>query len=210
MARAARDFRVCWGRHLLPALPDFGPEQPESAWWFDFFRSWTSVDAPPAIARAPGTLPGGLSGRRRPVGVCAVRSCTRALAGSRSHRGQPRSQLERAESGARRATRRLMPVHMPLPPRSNADPQTAFILQNTMLAEAILSSQVRASCSLAESGLSPRSTAQVLLDFLGAARRRATPPSYISLLESAFEVRCLLPQRSTGSAKLLARVGSCS
>ena len=25
MARAAREFRVCWGRHLLPALPDFGP-----------------------------------------------------------------------------------------------------------------------------------------------------------------------------------------
>ena len=30
MARAARDFRVCWGRQLLPALPDFGPEHPNS------------------------------------------------------------------------------------------------------------------------------------------------------------------------------------
>ena len=26
MARAARDFRVWWGRHLLPARSDFGPE----------------------------------------------------------------------------------------------------------------------------------------------------------------------------------------
>ena len=30
MARAAREFRVCWGRHLLPALPDFGPGRPSS------------------------------------------------------------------------------------------------------------------------------------------------------------------------------------
>ena len=30
MARAAREFRVCWGRHLLPALSDFGPERPSS------------------------------------------------------------------------------------------------------------------------------------------------------------------------------------
>ena len=56
MARAARDFRVCWGRHLLPALPDFGPERPSSR----LDDTW----CPPIITEHFATISSGCGGAR--------------------------------------------------------------------------------------------------------------------------------------------------
>ena len=56
MARAARDFRVCWGRHLLPALPDFGHGRPSSR----LDDTWR----PPIITEHFSTISSGCAGTR--------------------------------------------------------------------------------------------------------------------------------------------------
>ena len=56
MARAARDFRVCWGRHLLPALPDFGHGRPSSL----LDDTWR----PPIITEHFSTISSGCGGAR--------------------------------------------------------------------------------------------------------------------------------------------------
>ena len=68
MARAAREFRVCWGRHLLPALSDFGPERPSSR----LDDTWR----PPIITEHFSTISSGCGG------ACAdlATACASALA----------------------------------------------------------------------------------------------------------------------------------
>ena len=68
MARAARDFRVCWGRHLLPALPDFGHGRPSSL----LDDTWR----PPIITEHFSTISSGCGG------ACAdlATACASALA----------------------------------------------------------------------------------------------------------------------------------
>ena len=56
MARAAQDFRVCWGRHLLPALSDFGPGRPSSR----PDDTW----CPPTITEHFATISSGCGGAR--------------------------------------------------------------------------------------------------------------------------------------------------
>ena len=61
MARAAREFRVCWGRHLLPALPDFGPGRPSSR----LDDTW----CPPTITEHFATISSGCGGARTRTAV---------------------------------------------------------------------------------------------------------------------------------------------
>ena len=56
MARAARDFRVCWGRRLLPALSDFGTGRPSSR----LDDTW----CPPIITEHFATISSGCGGAR--------------------------------------------------------------------------------------------------------------------------------------------------
>ena len=56
MARAARDFRVCWGRRLLPALSDFGTGRPSSR----LDDTWR----PPIITEHFSTISSGCGGAR--------------------------------------------------------------------------------------------------------------------------------------------------
>ena len=56
MARAAREFRVCWGRHLLPALPDFGPWRPSGR--------LDDIWCPPTITEHFATISSGCGGAR--------------------------------------------------------------------------------------------------------------------------------------------------
>ena len=81
MARAARDFRVCWGRHLLPALPDFGPERPSSR----LDDTW----CPPIITEHFATISSGCGGARARSAV--VTSSALLMVASRSRqRATPR------------------------------------------------------------------------------------------------------------------------
>ena len=68
MARAARDFRVCWGRRLLPALSDFGTGRPSSR----LDDTW----CPPIITEHFATISSGCGG------ACAdlATACASALA----------------------------------------------------------------------------------------------------------------------------------
>ena len=81
MARAARDFRVCWGRRLLPALSDFGTGRPSSR----LDDTW----CPPIITEHFATISSGCGGARARSAV--VTSSALLMVASRSRqRATPR------------------------------------------------------------------------------------------------------------------------